>query len=42
VHAYDADKGLLLLKGAVPGPKGGVVLVRTAVKNGLGKGGVAK
>jgi large subunit ribosomal protein L3 len=42
VHAYDADQGLLLLKGAVPGPKGGVVLVRTAVKNGLGKGGVAK
>jgi large subunit ribosomal protein L3 len=42
VHAYDAEKGLLLLKGAVPGPKGGVVLVRTAVKNGLGKGGVPK
>jgi large subunit ribosomal protein L3 len=42
VHAYDAEKGLLLLKGAVPGPKGGVVLVRTAVKNGLGKGGVVK
>jgi large subunit ribosomal protein L3 len=42
VHAYDAEKGLLLLKGAVPGPKGGVVLVRSAVKNGLGKGGVAK
>ena len=32
VHAYDAEKGLLLLKGAVPGPKGGVVLVRTAAK----------
>jgi large subunit ribosomal protein L3 len=42
VHAYDAEKGLLLLKGAVPGPAGGVVLVRTAVKNGLAKGGVAK
>ena len=42
VHAYDAEKGLLLLKGAVPGPKGGVVLVRTAVKGALGKGGVAK
>ena len=42
VHAYLADKGLLLIKGAVPGPAGGVVLVRTAVKNGLGKGGVAK
>jgi large subunit ribosomal protein L3 len=42
VHAVDAEKGLLLLKGAVPGPTGGLVLVRTAVKNGLAKGGVAK
>jgi large subunit ribosomal protein L3 len=42
VHAIDAEKGLLLLKGAVPGPAGGLVLVRTAVKNGLGKGGVAR
>ena len=32
VHAVDAEKGLLLVKGAVPGPKGGVVLVKTAVK----------
>jgi large subunit ribosomal protein L3 len=32
VHAVDADKGLLLIKGAVPGPRGGVVLVRTAAK----------
>jgi large subunit ribosomal protein L3 len=42
VHAVDLDRGLILLKGAVPGPAGGVVLVRTAVKNSLGKGGVAK
>ncbi len=28
--------------GAVPGPKGGLVLVRTAAKGGLGKGGVPK
>lgn len=34
VHAVDADKGLLLIKGAVPGPKGAVVLVRTSVKEG--------
>lgn len=34
VHAVDADKGLLLVKGAVPGPKGAVVLVRTSVKEG--------
>ena len=32
IHAVDADKGLLLIKGAVPGPRGSVVLVRTAVK----------
>src|SRR5512144_1221668 len=32
VHAVDAEKGLLLIKGAVPGPKGGLVLVRTAAK----------
>jgi large subunit ribosomal protein L3 len=41
VHAIDADRGLLLIKGAVPGPRGGMVLVRTAAKGGLGKGGVA-
>ena len=32
VHAVDAEKGLLLVKGAVPGPRGGIVLVRTAAK----------
>ena len=32
VHAVDADKGLILVKGAVPGPKGGLVVLRTAVK----------
>jgi len=32
IHAVDAEKGLLLIKGAVPGPKGGVVLVKTAAK----------
>jgi large subunit ribosomal protein L3 len=34
VHAADAEKGLLLIRGAIPGPKGGVVVVRTAVKKG--------
>ncbi len=34
VHAVDAERGLLLLRGAVPGPSGGTVLVRTAVKGG--------
>jgi large subunit ribosomal protein L3 len=42
VHAVDADNGLLLVKGALPGPIGGLVLVRTAVKTPLAKGGVAK
>jgi large subunit ribosomal protein L3 len=32
IHAVDADRGLLLIKGAVPGPRGGIVLVRTAAK----------
>jgi large subunit ribosomal protein L3 len=32
VHAVDADQGLLLIKGAIPGPKGATVLVRTAAK----------
>ncbi len=31
VPAVDAEKGLLLIKGAVPGPGGGLVLVRTAL-----------
>ena len=34
IHAVDAENGLLLIKGAVPGPKGGLVLVRNAVKKG--------
>jgi large subunit ribosomal protein L3 len=32
VHAVDVERGLLLIKGAVPGPRGAVVLVRTAAK----------
>jgi large subunit ribosomal protein L3 len=32
VQAVDAEKGLLLIKGAVPGPKGGVIVVKTAAK----------
>jgi large subunit ribosomal protein L3 len=32
VHAVDAEKGLLLIKGAVPGPNGGLILVRSAAK----------
>jgi large subunit ribosomal protein L3 len=32
IHAIDAERGLILVKGAVPGPRGGIVLVRTAAK----------
>jgi large subunit ribosomal protein L3 len=32
VHAVDQDKGLVLIKGAVPGPNGGLLLLRSAVK----------
>jgi len=32
VHAVDTEKGLILLKGAVPGPKGGLVVLRSASK----------
>jgi large subunit ribosomal protein L3 len=32
VHAVDAEKGLILIKGAVPGPKGGLVIIRSAAK----------
>jgi large subunit ribosomal protein L3 len=36
LHGVDAGKGLLLIKGAVPGPAGGLVLVRSAVKSPVG------
>lgn len=32
VAGVDVERGLLLIKGAVPGPKGGLVFVRTAAK----------
>jgi large subunit ribosomal protein L3 len=32
VHAVDAEKGILLIKGAIPGPKRGIVVVKTAAK----------
>ncbi|MBM7365749.1 50S ribosomal protein L3 [Gordonia hydrophobica] len=34
VHKVDAEAGLLLIKGAIPGRKGGIVVVRDAVKGG--------
>ena len=41
VHAVDPENNLLLIKGAVPGPKGGLVLIRTAAKTPVRKGGAA-
>jgi large subunit ribosomal protein L3 len=35
VASVDAERNLLLVRGAVPGPVGGLVLVRTAVKGNL-------
>jgi large subunit ribosomal protein L3 len=32
VHAVDTEKGLILLKGAVPGPRGGLLVLRSAAK----------
>lgn len=34
IHAVDAERGLLLVRGAVPGNAGSVVVVRTAAKKG--------
>jgi len=34
VHKVDAENGVLLIKGAVPGRTGGLVMVRTSVKRG--------
>jgi large subunit ribosomal protein L3 len=32
VHSVDTEKGLILVKGAIPGPTGSVVLLRSAAK----------
>jgi large subunit ribosomal protein L3 len=39
VHSVDTERGLLLIKGAVPGPKGSLVLVRSAAKQLVAKEG---
>src|SRR5919112_1868281 len=41
IQAVDEEQNLLLVKGAIPGPKGALVLVRSAAKQRK-KGGVAK
>ncbi len=32
VHSVDVERGLILVKGAVPGPKGGLVVIRSGAK----------
>ena len=39
VIGVDVERHLLLVKGAVPGPRGGVVVLRTSVKNPMKAGG---
>jgi large subunit ribosomal protein L3 len=34
VHAVDAEKNIILIKGAIPGANGSLVLIRTAAKKG--------
>ena len=34
VHAVDTDRGLILIRGAIPGNKGGLVVLRSAAKKG--------
>jgi hypothetical protein len=40
LHGVDTDRGLRLIKGAGPGPSGGLVLVRSAAKTPLLRGGI--
>jgi large subunit ribosomal protein L3 len=44
VQRVEAEDGLILVRGAIPGPKGSLVLLRTAVKNDAKsqKGGITK
>jgi large subunit ribosomal protein L3 len=41
VQAIDPENNVILIRGAVPGPTGGLVLLRTAAKASVKKGGVA-
>jgi large subunit ribosomal protein L3 len=34
IHRVDAERGLLMIKGAVPGPRGGLLFVKSASKGG--------
>ena len=39
VHSVDAEQGILLIKGAIPGPNGALVFVRSAAKAPASRGG---
>jgi large subunit ribosomal protein L3 len=39
VISVDVERHLVLIKGAVPGPRGGTVVLRTSVKNPMKAGG---
>jgi large subunit ribosomal protein L3 len=40
IQAVDPEQNIILVRGAIPGPKGGLVLIRTAAKTKATKGGV--
>jgi large subunit ribosomal protein L3 len=42
IQAIDPENNLILVRGAVPGPKGALVLVRSAAKDRAKKGGAAQ
>ena len=42
VQAIDTEQNLILVRGAIPGPTGSLVLIRTAAKSKPAKGGVKK
>jgi large subunit ribosomal protein L3 len=42
IVSADPERQLVLVKGAVPGPRGGTVVLRNSVKAPLGKGGGAR
>jgi large subunit ribosomal protein L3 len=42
VQAVDQENNLILIKGAIPGPKGGLVLLRSAAKARAAKGGAGR
>ena len=42
IQAVDPENNLILVKGALPGPKGGLLLLRTAAKTAAKKGGAAQ